>query len=207
MRIDLGLKMHPTGYSPKYRVVAMGMRTHEIQVLPNQADQRIDMYYVLPQHALVVNYEPHLHAAGVRKCLEVVYPPGRGDESVIETLNCAGYDHNWVRNYQYDDNSAPLLPKGTIVQTVAWFDNTAVNKNVLDPRNLSKWGMTSVANMFLTFNNAVYLTDEQYQEEIAKRREYLRLIGEDPIGCPDCHDKVAAPNYLPPPTAATGGSQ
>ena len=28
----------------------------------------------------------------------------------IQTLTCAGYDHNWVRGYTYDDDYAPLLP-------------------------------------------------------------------------------------------------
>ena len=34
----------------------------------------------------------------------------------IETLNCAGYDHGWVRVYTYEDDAAPLLPKGTILR-------------------------------------------------------------------------------------------
>lgn len=114
-------------------------------------------------------------------CIEAIY--GR----VTETLNCAGYDHNWVRNYIYDENYAPLIPKGSIIHATAWFDNNAKNTNVLDPRNLSVWGNSSVSNMFIVFNQALVLTDKQYEEEIVRRREHLALAQEEPIGCPDCY--------------------
>ena len=48
-------------------------------------------------------------------CLQAIY--GR----VVETLNCSGYDHNWVRNYQYEENREPLIPKGTILHAIGWF--------------------------------------------------------------------------------------
>ena len=45
--------------------------------------------------------------------------------------------------------------------------------------------------MFIVFNQAEYLTDEQYQAELAKRREFLARTGEEPIGCPGCYAKPA----------------
>src|ERR1700722_8417906 len=117
-------------------------------------------------------------------CLQAVY--GR----VVETLNCAGYDHNWVRNYQYEEGYEPLIPKGTILHAIAISDNTPTNTNVIDPRNLSTFGNSSVSNMFIVFNLAEFLTDDQYAAEVQKRKEFLALTHEDPIGCPAC--------YLPP---------
>jgi hypothetical protein len=46
----------------------------------------------------------------------------------MQTLNCVGYDHNWVRAYDYDDDYAPLLPKGTILHIIGYFDSTSANK-------------------------------------------------------------------------------
>ena len=40
--------------------------------------------------------------------------------------------------------------------------------------------------MFIVFNLAESLTDEQYVEEVTKRKEFLKLTGEENIGCPDC---------------------
>ena len=91
--LDVGLRFHPKGYQPKYESGGAGFGRSEIEVNPNQDNQRIDAYWVAPQHIKLVNYEPHMHAAGVRMCMEAIY--GRS----VETLNCAGYDHNWVRTY------------------------------------------------------------------------------------------------------------
>ena len=184
-RLDVGLRLHPLGYKPKYDFRAYTFGRTEIQIDPLQSGQREDAYFVAPQAMKLINYEPHMHATGVRMCIQAVY--GR----VVETLNCAGYDHNWVRNYQYADNAEPLIPKGTILHAIAWFDNTAKNTNVIDPRNLSTFGNSSVSNMFIVFNLAEFLTPEQYKEEVRKRKEYLELTGEENIGCPAC--------YLPEP--------
>ena len=42
--------------------------------------------------------------------------------------SCVGYDHNWVRGYSYADDAAPLLPKGTILHIIGYFDNTPANQ-------------------------------------------------------------------------------
>ena len=52
-------------------------------------------------------------------------------------LSCAGYNHAWVKAYAYDDDYAPLLPTGTIVHVIAWYDNTSKNPRVVDPQKLA----------------------------------------------------------------------
>ena len=89
----------------------------------------------------------------------------------IQTLTCAGYDHNWVRGYDYADDDAPLLPKGTILHIIGYMDNSPSNKNVPDPRNWQGSGNRSVANMFIDLGQGVALSDEQFQAEMAKRRQ------------------------------------
>ena len=179
-RLDLGLRFHPQGYKPKYEAVEAHFGRSELDIIGNQDNQRIDAYWVAPQHTKLLNYEPHMHAAGVRMCLEAIY--GRS----IETINCAGYDHNWVRTYIYEDMWAPLLPKGTILHAISWFDNTTKNTNNVEPRNTATYGNSSTANMFQVRNDAIFLTEEEYQQELAKRREYQRMTGEELLACPEC---------------------
>ncbi len=141
----------------------------------------------------LVNYEPHMHANGVRMCLQAIF--GRA----VQTLNCSGYDHNWVRNYQYEENYEPLIPKGTILHAIAYFDNSSKNANVIDPRNAATFGNGSLSNMFIVFNQAEFLTDEQYKEEVAKRKEFLALTNEENIGCPACFLPEPKPRPAPAP--------
>ena len=118
----------------------------------------------LQEHTKIIAFEPHLHAPGVRMCLEAIWGHN------IQTLNCVGYDHNWVKQYVYDDDAAPLLPKGTIVHLIGFLDTTPANKNPADPRNWAGGGRRSIANMFIDLGYSVSLTEEQFQAEMAKRR-------------------------------------
>ena len=194
-RMDVGFKLHPTGYKPKFEFPGYTFGRTEIQVDPFGQNEREDAYFVAPALMKLTNYEPHMHANGVRMCMQAAI--GR---SVI-TINCSGYDHNWVRNYQYEENYEPLIPKGTILHAIGWFDNSARNSNVIDPRNAATFGNGSQSNMFIMFNFAQFLTDEQYKEEVAKRKEFLALTGEETIACPGCYLPV------PKPRPANAGAQ
>jgi hypothetical protein len=133
-----------------------------------------------------------MHAPGVRMCLEAIWGV------TVQTLNCSKYDHNWVRAYWYADDAAPLLPKGTILHVVGYFDTTSANRNVADGRNWSGSGHRSVDNMMINLMQAITLTDEQYEAELVKRRQKLGLQeGQTAIGCPQCGTRPA-----PPRTAA-----
>jgi hypothetical protein len=152
---------------------------------------------VLQEHTKITTFEPHLHAPGMRMCLEAIWGFN------IQTLTCAGYDHNWVRGYAYDDDHAPLLPKGTILHIIGFMDNSPTNKNIPDPRNWQGSGNRSIANMFIDLGMGVSLTDEQFQEEMAERRRKLNLTKNDVvIGCPLC---LVTPQT--PPQRNTGAQQ
>lgn len=155
-----------------------------------QANQELHAYSVLQQHQKISTFEPHLHAPGQRMCLEAIWGMN------IETLTCVGYDHNWVRTYEYEDDYAPLLPKGTIMHIVGYMDNSPTNRNIPDPRNWQGSGNRSVANMFIDLGLGVELSDEQFIAAMAERREKLQLGPNDHvIGCPLCpFDDLALPD-------------
>ena len=171
------------GYKPALEYVRNTVGNGvDIDIKPNQADQELHAYSVLEQHTKLLVFEPHQHAPGMRMCLEAIWGHN------IQTLNCAGYDHNWVKQYVYQDDYAPLLPKGTILHLIGWLDTTSANRNVADPRNWSGGGRRSVANMFIQLGKAVALTEEQFEQEMADRRERLQLTKNDYlIGCPLCN--------------------
>ena len=115
---------------------------------------------------MVLSFEPHLHSSGRRMCVEALYPTG-----YQETLNCAGYNHNWVKVYHYEDDVTPLLPAGTVLKITAWYDNTASNPRVADPRNWKGWGSRSIDDMMFLLSRVIWLTEEEYQAEVAARAD------------------------------------
>jgi hypothetical protein len=195
--LEIGFKFQPKGYQPTYKRAVFGLGNGvDIDIKAMEASQQLHAYTVLQQHTKIISFEPHLHAPGARMCLEAIWG------YTIQTLNCVGYDHNWVRGYDYTDDSAPLLPKGTILHIIGYMDNSPSNKNVPDPRNWQGSGNRSVANMFIDLGIRLALTDEQFQDEMTQRRERLHLTQNDVvIGCPLC--------LVPPPrtSARSSGEQ
>jgi hypothetical protein len=201
--LEIGWKFAPTGYKPTYRRAARSLGNGvDIDIKPMEANQQLHAYSVLQQNTKITTFEPHLHAPGSRMCLEAIWGYN------IQTLTCAGYDHNWVRGYTYDDDYAPLLPKGTILHIIGYMDNSPSNKNVPDPRNWQGSGNRSVANMFIDLGQGVALTDDQFVREMARRRDKLKLTKNDVmIGCPLCLVTGLTPAPAPASTGNTGGVQ
>jgi mono/diheme cytochrome c family protein len=193
--LEFAFKFFPKGYKPLYRRASMPLGNGiDIDVEPTTANQELHAYVVLQENTKIITFEPHLHAPGVRMCLEAIWGHN------IQTLTCAGYDHNWVKQYVYADEAAPLLPKGTVVHLIGFLDTTPANRNPADPRNWAGGGRRSIANMFIDLGYAVSLTDEQFQAEMAKRRTHMNSRNEYDIGCPLCW---APPVPSPQDTAST----
>ena len=187
--LEIGFRFHPKGYEPKYQRATLGLGNGvDISIAGNQDEQELHAYRVLEEHTKIITFEPHLHAPGERMCLEAIWG------YTVETLSCVGYDHNWVRGYAYEADAAPLLPKGTILHIVGYMNNTETNPNVPDPRNWQGSGNRSVTNMFIDLGMRVTMNDEQFQQEMADRREALDLGPNDHvIGCPLCLAPLVSP--------------
>ena len=92
--VEFGFKFHPKGYQPKQAGSRTGHHgTLDLDIKGMQANQRIEAYSTLTENMKMIVFEPHMHAAGVRMCLDAI------SGATVETLSCAGYNHGWVRIY------------------------------------------------------------------------------------------------------------
>ena len=190
--LEIGFRFHPVGYEPKYRPAVFGLGNGvDISITGNQDKQELHAYAVMTQPTKLVTFEPHLHAPGERMCLEAIWG------YTVETLSCVGYDHNWVRGYTFGEDSAPLLPTGTVLHIVGYMNNTDTNPNVPDSRNWQGSGNRSVTNMFIDLGMRVAMSEDQFLQEMADRRRKLDLGPNDHvIGCPLCLAPLVAPVEL-----------
>ncbi len=200
--LEFGFVFHPPGYEPEYgrRGPLLGNGT-DIDVPPGAANQEFHSFTVLNEHTKIIAFEPHLHAPGTRMCIEAIWGFNHF------TLNCVGYDHNWVKQYVYEDDAAPLLPKGTILHIIGFLDTTEGNQNLVDNRNWAGGGRRSVSNMFIDLGYSVQLTEEQFQAEMAERRAKMKDRNEYDVGCPLCWAPPMGLFNSPPAGEALGGSQ
>ena len=196
--LQVGFKFHPVGYRPQIQSTLISIGTDDLDIPGGARGISQTASMTLSQPTKLTVFEPHMHSTGVRMCLEATYG------TQVETLNCSGYDHNWVKTYAYEEDAAPLLPRGTILKVTGYFDNTPSNRNVVDPRNWSGLGHRSIDNMLVMIAQGVNLTDEQFAQEVARRRSALNLAeGQAAPGCPACA-LSASPGRPTMPAAGAG---
>ena len=168
-RLDVGFTLHPAGYEPKYKQGATSLRRatqydYEFDIPSNDDNVMRDGFHRLTEPTKLLTFEPHLHSSGKRMCFEALYP-----NNAREVLSCADYDHNWAKVYVYEDDVAPLLPAGTVIHVMAWYNNSVTNRNVVDPRNWKGWGNRSIDDMMSGISRMVPMTQEQFEAEVAAR--------------------------------------
>ncbi len=168
--VELAVYLYPKGQEPKYRTfltpfpgtpgsAALGV----LDIPPNSVVQT-EGYQTLRAPARLENFQPHMHLRGKAMLLEAILPDGtKRTLSYVDHFN-----FNWMTNYIYSDDAAPVLPKGTLIHVVAWHDNTANNKNNPDPNQWVGWGDRTVDEMAHAWVNVTYITEEDYQEWLSQ---------------------------------------
>jgi hypothetical protein len=166
---DLGIWLYPKGQEPKYRthlVGFTGLKEGAIGLdIPPNSISHTEGFTVLKENTVITNFQPHFHLRGKAMHVEAIMPDGRTETiSYVDSFN-----FNWMTNYIYAENAAPVYPKGTIIHVTAFYDNTKANKNNPDPEQWVGYGDRTVDEMAHAWMNVFYLTDADYQEWLSKR--------------------------------------
>jgi hypothetical protein len=169
-KVEMGIYFYPKGQEPKYRntlsLVPAAIGTMDIR--PN-TQTIAEGFTVLRDNARIESFQPHMHLRGKAMMVEAILPTGA--KQVISHVN--DFNFNWMTTYVYADDSAPLLPKGTILKVTAWHDNTAGKKSNPDPNQWVGWGDRTVDEMAHAWINIVYMKDDDFKAEQEKRRALL----------------------------------
>jgi hypothetical protein len=181
-KVELGIVFHPEGYEPEYRRWSkqLGQRMSLIDIPPGEV-VRTDGYVYFHLNAKITAFQPHLHGLGTYQCLELIYPSS-GATAKTEVVSCAHWDYNWHTIYNYSDDSAPIVPKGTVGHMISYFDNTEANPGNHDARNWTGDGPRTIDEMSFSWLGWVDLTDEEYNAELEKRKalhEAASTVGSD----------------------------
>ena len=179
--VELGIWLYPKGQEPEHRTFLTGFQAlrgfqtsdssrsgggRNIDIAPNSIGQT-DNYTVLTKAAQLENFQPHMHLRGKAMTVEAILPDG-----TIQTVSHVGnFNFNWMTNYIYADDAAPVFPKGTMIHVTAWYDNTRANPNNPDPDQWVGYGDRTVDEMGHAWMNVTYLSDEEYNAWAAKHKK------------------------------------
>jgi len=166
-QVELAVYFYPKGTVPKNRTVLRMFdvsRGSELDIPPNEVAMTQN-FYVIQAPARMENFQPHMHMRGKAMSVEAIYPDGR--KEVLSAVN--NFQWKWHVNYIYANNTAPLLPKGTVLVFTAWHDNTADNPNNPDPRQWVGWGDRTVDEMAHAWVDLTYLSQADFDSLVAER--------------------------------------
>jgi len=171
---EIGIWFYKKGEEPKkrsYLVAFTGLKQARALDIPPNSFAQTEGFTVLKENALLENFQPHFHLRGKSMQVEAILPDG--SSQIVSFVG--NFNFNWMTNYIFADDAAPVLPKGTIIHVTAWYDNTKANKNNPDPDQWVGYGDRTVDEMAHAWINVVYLTDAEYKELAAKRRAEPRV--------------------------------
>jgi len=166
-QVELGVYFYPKDFVPKNRTILKFYDVTnggELDIRPGEIAVT-QQYHVLPAPARLENFQPHMHMRGKAMRMEAVYPDGRTE--LLNQVN--NFQWNWHVNYIYEDDVAPLLPKGTTLVFTAWHDNTERNPNNPDPEQWVGWGDRTVDEMAHAWVDVTYLEQDDFDTLVAER--------------------------------------
>jgi mono/diheme cytochrome c family protein len=164
-KTSVGFVFYPKGYKPTHVITDMTLREMDRMDIPPGQMARSDIYFRLPKATRITAYQPHMHARGKSQCLEAILLDG-----TTQTLNCVDkFDFNWHVMYQYAEDSAPLLPAGTLLHLATVQDNTPTRTNP-DPNLWIGWGSRSFDEMTAAHLSFEFMPDADFKQLTARRQ-------------------------------------
>jgi hypothetical protein len=167
---ELAVYFYPKGQEPKYRTYltlfgATANTGSRLDIEPNSVAVS-QAFHVLREPARLENFQPHMHMRGKAMSFEAILPDGT--TQMLSYVN--HFNFNWMNNYIYADDAAPVLPKGTMIHVTAWHDNTRANPNNPDPDQWVGYGDRTVDEMAHAWVNVTYISDADYAQWAAKHK-------------------------------------
>jgi len=176
--VQMGIYLYPKGQEPKFRTmlslysgVTGGNRN--LDIAPNSISVGQN-FHVMRKAGRVENFQPHMHLRGKAMMVEAILP--NGTQQVLGYV--PNFEFNWMNNYVFADDYAPLLPKGTIIKVTAWHDNTAAKKSNPDPSQWIGWGDRTVDEMAHAWINITYMGDDDFNKEVEARKAKMAATTE-----------------------------
>ncbi len=153
--------------APKQRVLTLQLANdHDtIPIPPNRDNYRVAVEGTLPNDAVLLGFFPHMHLRGKKFEYNLVHPDG-----TRETLLRVNYDFYWQLSYRLAEPR--LLPAGTRLEAIAWYDNSRNNPHNPDPDSPVQWGDQTYNEMMVGF------FDVAVPAEMDKERFFLRSSGD-----------------------------
>ena len=121
----------------------------KFEIPAGQSNHIVRARQKMPNDVLLRDMTPHMHLRGKAFRYEALFPDGKREV----LLDVPHYDFNWQLSYKLSEPK--LLPKGTVIECTAAFDNS--DNNLVNPDSTKPvtWGDQSFEEMMIGFFTGV----------------------------------------------------
>jgi mono/diheme cytochrome c family protein len=169
--IEMAIWLYPEDHQGKYkqnlRNYSLLMKGSELEIAPNGLAMT-QGFHSFKTPVRIDSFQPHGHFRLVAKTLEIFYPE-TGKLDMISSVS--NWTNNWHTSHIYEDDAAPLVPKGAVLVVTGYYDNTAANPQNPDPEQWVGPGSRTADEMSHAWIAVTHLDDEGYQRILAEREQ------------------------------------
>ncbi|MBV8270389.1 MAG: hypothetical protein JO252_29025 [Planctomycetaceae bacterium] len=128
-----------------HRAFTKGISRKDLEIPPGAANHAVASSFTFPDDAHLLSLMPHMHLRGKDFRYTAVYPDGRSEV----LLEVPAYDFGWQSVYRLVEPRT--MPRGTRIDCLAHFDNSAGNPANPDPTKTVRWGEQTYDEMMIGF--------------------------------------------------------
>ena len=176
--VELGIWFHEDGFEPEFE--------QDLRLYPLRGDIALapggtamtQGFHRWDHPVRLDSFQPHGHVHLHAMSMRVIYPDGRDELLSMVT----DFNARWHHSYIYGDDSAPLLPEGTVVVLTGWYDNTEDNPLNPDPEIWYARGNRTTDEMSHAWIAITHLTEEGYERLVEEREAKARVVSDGSSG-------------------------
>lgn len=130
---------------PRHNVVNFGIMNSRLKIPPGATRHKVVSSVPIQKDTVVLSLFPHMHLRGHDFAYYAIDPAGRR----TQLLSVPQYDFNWQHGYRF---VKPLqLARGSRIECVAHFDNSAGNPHNPDPTTTVRFGEQTWDEMMIGY--------------------------------------------------------
>ncbi len=150
---------------PRERVLMVAATTANFAIPPGDPNYQVDAKLTLQDDAMLLDLLPHMHFRGKSFEFRVTYPSGEKET----LLSVPKYDFNWQLTYELAQPK--LLPKGTVIECTAHYDNSANNPFNPDATKEVHFGEQTWEEMMFGFMDVAVPLDKTAMDLMRPKRQ------------------------------------
>lgn len=136
---------------PQKEVITIPVYNLFFRIPPGDDNYKLESSYTFRKDGAIVGFMPHMHLRGKDFLYRARYPDKKDPEIL---LSVPRFNFNWQSVYR-PAKEIPM-PKGTVLECIAHFDNSAKNPNNPDPTVGVRWGDQTWEEMMVGWVDIAY---------------------------------------------------